>query len=96
MMKRLILTLTLIALATTAFADVRLSRKFGVGLWRTNNGKFAILKMGNEKWYLYDQNCIMKNGNCFYKFYIPSMKMYMTMGESFLNVNMMDYSKTFE
>lgn len=96
MIVRKLLVILFLAFTASAYADVRLSQKLGVGVWRTADGKFAILKMGNEKWYLYNQECIMRNGNCFYKFYVPKMSGYLVMSESFLNFNKLNYSTPFE
>ena len=94
---RVFILILLLALASTSFADIRLSKKLGAGVWRTADNKFVTLDMGaGETWYLYDQQWQTKNGKSFYKFWVPRMKGYLVLNADFLNFMPLNYSVPFE
>lgn len=93
------LGLVLLMLAMTGMAEagrIAPSKKFGVGLWRTTEGKFATIQMGGETWYLYSEQCVQKAGNCYYKFWAPSMRMYMDLENGMLNFMPLQYNLQFK
>lgn len=95
-MKKILLTFMFLVLAGKTFAGVTLSKKFGVELWKTDAGTFAYVQMGKEKWYLKSEQCIMNNGNCYFKFFVPSTGMFMDLSNGFLNFNALRYTEPFK
>lgn len=96
-MKKLFLAFGLAVIAFQSWAgSTTLSKKFGVGLWRTDQGTFITIKMGKEDWYLQSEQCIIRNGNCYYKCYVPSLKYFMNISNDFTNFNHFQYNIPFQ